>query len=233
MNISRTARDAEDESVAPAGAAPTTSASEFRVSEYCIPEFRVFQSRIWKFRPRDLLLPYPAAVGQAAKFFYRVENDFVGHIGGDFDFADFAGKNEVYGSVLSFLVGLQARENFAGAYFQFGQAAQAEDGIGDAAGGHAVSAADGKADVGGGNHSPGDGFAVKQALVAGFGLERVADGVAEVENAAQAAFLLVGGDDFGLQLYARGDHAFQFHGIALQDLRSAFVRSAGRDPDRR
>ncbi len=80
-------------------------------------------------------------------------------------------------------------------------------------------------DVGGGNDSPGDGFAVKQALVAGFGLERVADGVAEIEHAAQAAFVLVGGNDFGFQLHGLRDKAFQFHRIALQNLRALLFKA--------
>jgi len=82
-----------------------------------IHEVGIFEFRVWEFRPRDLFLPYPAALGQAAKFFDRIEDDFVGDIGGDFDFADFPGKHKVYGSVLRFLIGLQARENFAGAHF--------------------------------------------------------------------------------------------------------------------
>lgn len=72
---------------------------------------------MFEFRPRDLLLPYPAAVRQSAKFFDCVEDDFVGHIGNDFDLADFPGKHKMYGSVLRFLVGLQAREDFAGTHF--------------------------------------------------------------------------------------------------------------------
>ena len=49
-----------------------------------------------------------------------------------------------------------------------------------------------------GDHSPADGFAVQQLLVAGLGFQSVPDGVAEVQNAALAAFALVGTDDVGL-----------------------------------
>src|SRR5580658_6652993 len=121
-------------------------------------------------------------------------------------------------TALRFLVGLEPRENLARAHFQLRQAAQAEDGVGDAARGYAVGAPNGEGDVGCGNHPPGNRFAVKQAAVAGLGLERMSDGVPEVEHAPQAAFPLVSGNDFGLQLYGLSDETFELHWITLQDL---------------
>jgi len=61
---------------------------------------------------------------------------------------------------------------------------------------------------------------VKQAAVAGFRLERVSDGVPQVQYAAQAAFALVSGNDLGLQFYRLRDETFELHRIALQDLGS-------------
>src|ERR1700704_3484580 len=46
----------------------------------------------------------------------------------------------------------------------------------------------------------------------------MADGMAEIENAAQTSLMLVRGNDFGLQLYGLGNQPLQLHGIALQDL---------------
>src|SRR5439155_1435963 len=48
--------------------------------------------------------------------------------------------------------------------------------------------------------------------------ERVADGMAEIEDAAQTALVFVGGNHFGLQLHGLSNQPLQFHGVALQDL---------------
>ena len=45
------------------------------------------------------------------------------------------------------------------------------------------------------HHADGDGFAVQPALVAADGLERVAEGVAEIQQRAPALLALVLGDD--------------------------------------
>src|SRR5579863_4928311 len=124
----------------------------------------------------------------------------------------------MYCAILRFFIGLQAGQNFAGTHFEFRQTTQAEHRIGNAACGHAIGAANGQCDIGGGDNSPGDGFPVKQAAVAGFRLQCVAYGVAKVENAAQAAFLFIGGNNFGFQLHTLGNQTFDFHGIALQNL---------------
>ena len=50
------------------------------------------------------------------------------------------------------------------------------------------------------DHAPGDRFAVQEMPVSGLGLERVADGMAEVQHPAQTIFALVGGNYFGFQL---------------------------------
>ena len=60
-------------------------------------------------------------------------------------------------------------------------------------------------DVEGGEHAPGDGFAVQELRVVGGGFDGVAEGVAEVEDHAEAGFALVGGDDVGLDADAGGD----------------------------
>src|ERR1700728_1456988 len=161
-----------------------------------------------------------AAARNAMQFFDCSDDDLIRNVVCDFDFSYLAGQNEMNRSVLCFLIRLQARENFARADFHFRQPSQAENGIGDAAGGHAVSPSDGECDVGGSNHAPRDGFTVKQAPVAGFGLERVAYGVAEIEHAAQAAFLLISGNDFSFQLHALGDQSLKLDRIALQNLRA-------------
>ncbi len=64
-------------------------------------------------------------------------------------------------------------------------------------------------EVTGGEHAVGDGFAVEEDGVVGFRLEGVAEGVAVVENAAEAAFLFVGGDDAGFNADAFVDDFFE------------------------
>src|SRR5271157_6136426 len=103
--------------------------------------------------------------------------------------------------VLRFLVSLQARENLACAHLKFGKTTKAEYSVGDAASGYAIGAANGERNIRRRDDSPGDGFAVKQASIAGFGLERVSDGMAQVEYAPQSTFALVGGNYFSFQLH--------------------------------
>ncbi len=68
-------------------------------------------------------------------------------------------------------------------------------------------------EVGGGDRSPGDGFAVEELPVAGGGFDGVAEGVAEVEDHAEAGFALVGGDDVGFDADAGGDDAGEEGGV--------------------
>ncbi len=70
-------------------------------------------------------------------------------------------------------------------------------------------AAAGERDVEGGDGAPGDGFAVEELAVVGGGLDGVADGVAEVEDHAQAGFFFVLGDDFGFDADAGGDDVLE------------------------
>ena len=51
--------------------------------------------------------------------------------------------------------------------------------------------------VNGRAHAPRHGLAVQEARVAGFGFQRVAEGVAEIQDAAQIAFAFVAADHFG------------------------------------
>ena len=51
--------------------------------------------------------------------------------------------------------------------------------------------------VEGGDAAPGYGFAVEELFVVGGGFDGVADGVAEVEDHAQAGFFFVFADDVG------------------------------------
>ena len=68
-------------------------------------------------------------------------------------------------------------------------------------------------DVQRGDAAPGDRLAVEELAVVGGGLDGVADGVAEVEDHAQAGFLLVLADDVGLDADAGGDDRARRAGI--------------------
>ena len=61
------------------------------------------------------------------------------------------------------------------------------------------------AELGGDEHAVGDRFAVAEAPVLRDRLERVAGGVAEVQDAARPGFALVGRDDVGLDAARLGD----------------------------
>ena len=76
----------------------------------------------------------------------------------------------------------------------------------------------------GGPHAPGDGFAVQQPRVFSFRLQRVAEGVAEIENPAQIAFALVGADDLGFDANRSRNNAFDNLRLLRQNLRGAAVQ---------
>ena len=71
--------------------------------------------------------------------------------------------------------------------------------------------------VGGGQHAVGDRFAVPEAPVLRHRLERVADGVAVVEDAAQPAFALVLRDDVGLDPARLDDRRREHRRVAGED----------------
>ena len=62
-------------------------------------------------------------------------------------------------------------------------------------------------------HADADGFAVQPALVAADGLERVAEGVAQVQQRAAALLAFVLGDDGGLDLAAAPNRVGQRRGV--------------------
>ncbi len=62
-------------------------------------------------------------------------------------------------------------------------------------------------------HADADGFAVQPALVAADGLERVAEGVARVQQRAAALLAFVLGDDGGLDLAAAPNRVGQRRGV--------------------
>ncbi len=74
-----------------------------------------------------------------------------------------------------------------------------------------------KGDVRRGDHAPCDCFAVQQLFVARLAFKGVTDGMAEVQDAPQPAFLLVRGYNLRLQLYRLRDEPLQFDWIAFQN----------------
>ena len=79
-------------------------------------------------------------------------------------------------------------------------------------------------DVEGGDAAPGDCFAVEEFAVVGGGLDGVADGVAEVEDHAEAGFFLVLGDYVGFDLDGGGDDPLE--GDRIGSTRNRSLRCA-------
>src|SRR6185437_11438176 len=69
----------------------------------------------------------------------------------------------------------------------------------------------------GSDRAPAYGFAVEKLFVASGGLDGVADGVAVVEDHAQAGLALVVGDDVGLDADAGGDDVGERFGVSAED----------------
>lgn len=86
---------------------------------------------------------------------------------------------------------------FGGGGFEGGERAVAEDELRDAVGFFGLDGVAGDGDVEGGEGAPAYGFAVEELLVVGGGFDGVADGVAEVEDHAEAVLFFVLADDVG------------------------------------
>ncbi len=67
-------------------------------------------------------------------------------------------------------------------------------------------------------------FAVQEARIAGFGLQRVAHRVPQVEDHAQAALALVGGNHLGLDAHAFRDQPLHHLGLAGQHFGVPFLQ---------
>ncbi len=113
--------------------------------------------------------------------------------------------------------------------------------MGDAVGVLGLDGVAGDGDVEGGDGAPADGFAVEELLVVGGGLDGVADGVAEVEDHAEAGLFFVFADDVGLDPDGGGDDLRQgcrvgvlFGGVTcIQDGCGGFAPCSGRASRRR
>ena len=110
-------------------------------------------------------------------------DDFCAAYGGGEDVGSFAA------AVL--FVGVGEGYQFGGGGFEFGEWAVAEDEGGDAGGFFFGDGAAAAGYVEGGDAAPGDGFAVEELFVVGGGFDGVAEGVAEVEDHAQAGLFFV------------------------------------------
>ena len=69
-----------------------------------------------------------------------------------------------------------------------------------------------------GAHAEGYGFAVQKLRIVRLGFQGVADGVAEIQNAAKVAFTFIGGDDFRFDAHGGGDDVFHQCRVLLQNL---------------
>ena len=65
------------------------------------------------------------------------------------------------------------------------------------------------------DHAPGDGFAVQQRTITARRLNRMAEGVAEIENHAHTKLPLIQADHLGLHPDGGRDHLLQRRRIAL------------------
>jgi len=79
------------------------------------------------------------------------------------------------------------------------------------------------AEESGGDHAPGDGFAVLVAAVLGDAFEGMGEGVAEIENLAEAGFAFIAADDVDFDLDVARDELGKRRTIAPQNLLHIFL----------
>lgn len=141
----------------------------------------------------------------------------VGDVADDGGFADGSGEDEGAGAAALLFVAVGEGYEGGGTGFEGGDGAVAEDQIAHAG---VLGGGDGLAGEGyvkGGDGAPGYGFAVEELLVAGGGFDGVADGVAEVEDHAEAVLFFVLTDDVGFDADGGGYDFGEGGGVAGED----------------
>src|ERR1700723_504500 len=120
-----------------------------------------------------------------------------GDVADDLRFANGSGKDEGADAAAVLFVATGESDEFFGGGFESRQRSVAKDQVCDSVG---IVFADGVASYGyaeGCDAAPGDGFAVEELLVVRGGLDSVTDGMAEVQDHAQAGLFFVLADDVG------------------------------------
>lgn len=112
-------------------------------------------------------------------------------------------------------------ESFGGDAGQGGEWAVEVDDAAEFGGDFGGEVAGDDGEVAGGEHAVGDGFAVEEEGVVRFRFEGVAEGVAVVENAAEAAFLFVSGDDGSFDADAFVNNFFENFRVLGEDVGGA------------
>src|SRR6266481_9117224 len=113
-----------------------------------------------------------------------------GHIAGDLHFADFQWKNKMHGAGHSLLVSHKTRHHVFRFTFHGRQGAVSKSRGSNLLGGISRAKTGTAGDGRSSNHAPGHGFSVEKVRVPGGGFQRMAYGMAKVENATQIRFLL-------------------------------------------
>ena len=131
----------------------------------------------------------------------------VGDVEDDLGGADAGGEDVSAFAAAIFLVGVGEGYEFGGGGFEGREWAVGQDDAGHAVGLLLGDGASGYGYVEGDDAAPGYGFPVEDLFVVGGGLDGVAEGVAEVEDHAQAELFFVLVDDVGFDADGGGDYS--------------------------
>ena len=134
-------------------------------------------------------------------------------------FAHFGSEDEAEFAGARFFIGVHGGDQFfwrnIGPRRERGHSANERNDAGDLVGGRE---ADFVAEEGGGHHAPGDGFAVLVDAIVGDGFEGMAEGVAEIQDFAEAGFALVAANDLRFDFEAARDDVWSESGrVAAKD----------------
>ena len=150
----------------------------------------------------------------------------MGHIADDRGIADADGKHVAAQLAEVLLVARGERNQPLGAKAQRGERAKKMKRREQTLVLRSRDGAAGQSDFAGRDGAPGDSFAMQQLPVSGGGFDGVADGVAEIENHAQTAFVLIGGHDGGFHADGGDDDLLQCVGFKLKQARGVRFHEA-------
>src|SRR6267378_8568644 len=140
-------------------------------------------------------------------------------------FADSRGEDETHHATARFLIGAHGFDQSCGGDTGPGrkrsEAADERDNTGNIVGARQAKF---MAEKRRGNHAPGDGFPVLVAAVARDAFESVREGMAEIQDFAEAGFVFIAADDPRFDLDVARDELVERRAIATQDIFQVFLK---------
>ena len=134
-------------------------------------------------------------------------------------------QHEMYDALARFLIPLKQPDDVTATSLDLWQLAKTEHCVENSSRSVVIDPVRRSRDMRSRDHSPGNRFAMQKTPITRFSLERMPNGMSEIQHSSQPVLPLVGGDYLGLQPYRFRDHPFDCCSIAAQSLQLNFFEA--------